>query len=415
MTGMPSLPLQLNALQALCRQVFGFRLAMTVLATPFALEGAAAGLGTWLVGAAVLVTFMVSYVVLRDWERFGPVLLRHPAVLAADALCGALLLATASPESVLAYVTLCTPLLAGLLYGWRGAAFFAVLQSLLLLLAYGVNRSVAVDPSSLLFPGLCVIAGAVGSTLRGLILDVGAASQALTEARARLSAHQAVESERARLAREMHDSVAKTLYGLALAADSLAATADRDDPDTLRHQAELVARSARRAAAESRELLDDLRRETGLDGQVDLAAELSARAADFGTRHAVIAAYRPPAPPLTVPPRVPPAVARHLVAVAAEAMDNAHRHARPSYITVTAGVDTDVLRMSVYDDGAGLPPGTTLNTLRSSGHFGVVGMVERAAAIGARIRIGRGQASRGTEVRVELPVHSLTERTPHHA
>ncbi|MFG3504393.1 two-component sensor histidine kinase [Streptomyces sp. WAC05374] len=400
----PSLPLQINALQALCRQVFGFRLAMIVLASPFALDGAAPGLGTWLVGAAVLITFMVSYVLLRDWERFGRILLRHPAVLAADMLFGALLLATASPESTLAYVTICTPLLAGLLYGWRGAAFFAVLQSLLLLLSYGVSREVSVEPSSLLFPGLCVIAGAVGSTLRGLILDFGAASQALTEARARLAVNGAVEAERARLAREMHDSVAKTLHGLALAADGLASTADRADPASVRRQAELVARSARRAAAESRELLADLRRESGLDGGVDLTAELAARTADFARRHGVRAAYRPLG---AAPPGVPQAVARQLLAVAAEAMDNAHRHGRPSRITVSAGVTDDILCLSVYDDGRGLPTGTTLDDLKRAGHFGLVGMVERAASIGARIRIGRGRATKGTEVRLELPVRAL--------
>ncbi|MDN3296638.1 histidine kinase [Streptomyces ficellus] len=402
----PSLPLQINALQALCRQVFGFRLAMIVLAAPFALDGAAPGVGTWLVGAAVLITFMVSYVVLRDWERFGRILLRHPAVLTCDMLFGALLLATASPESTLAYVTICTPLLAGLLYGWRGAAFFAVLQSLLLLLSYGVSREVAVEPSSLLFPGLCVIAGAVGSTLRNLILDFGAASQALTEARARLAVNGAVEAERARLAREMHDSVAKTLHGLALAADGLAETAHRRDPSSVRRQAELLARSARRAAAESRELLADLRRESGLDGGVDVAADLAARAADFGRRHRVRTTYR-----LldggAAPPRLPHAVARQLLTIAAEAMENAHRHGGPTYIDVSAGVVGDVLRLSVYDDGRGLPAGTTLDGLKRSGHFGLVGMVERAASIGARIRIGRGPATRGTEVRLELPVRAL--------
>ncbi|MGI5480967.1 sensor histidine kinase [Streptomyces lavendofoliae] len=406
----PSLPLQINALQALCRQVFGFRLAMIVLASPFALDGAAPGLGTWLVGAAVLITFMVSYVVLRDWERFGRVLLRHPAVLTGDMLFGALLLATASPESTLAYVTICTPLLAGLLYGWRGAAFFAVLQSLLLLLSYGVSREVAVEPSSLLFPGLCVIAGAVGSTLRNLILDFGAASQALTEARARLAVTGAVEAERARLAREMHDSVAKTLYGLALAADGLASTAERDDPASVRRQAELVARSARRAAAESRELLADLRRESGLDGGVDVAAELAARTADFGRRHGVSAEYRALG---AAPPRVPHAVARQLLAVASEATENAHRHGGPTRIDVSCGVTGDVLTLSVYDDGRGLPAGTTLDDLRRAGHFGLVGMVERAASIGARIRIGRGRATTGTEVRLELPVRALeTEGAP---
>lgn len=41
----PSLPIQVNALQALCRQLFGFRLAMTALAAPFALAGVDRGLG----------------------------------------------------------------------------------------------------------------------------------------------------------------------------------------------------------------------------------------------------------------------------------------------------------------------------------------------------------------------------------
>lgn len=61
----------------------------------------------------------------------------------------------------------------------------------------------------------------------------------------------------------------------------------------------------------------------------------------------------------------------------------------------------------MYDDGTGLPPGTTLDDLRRAGHFGLVGMVERAASIGARIRIGRGRHARGTEVRLELPLMAI--------
>ncbi|MGW0554716.1 sensor histidine kinase [Streptomyces sp. NPDC002926] len=402
---MPSLPIQVNALQALCRQVFGFRLAMIALAAPFALAGTRQGPASWLVGAAVLVTFMTSYVLLRDWERFGPVLLRHPWLLGADMAFGALLLVTASPDSTLAYVTMCTPLLAGLIYGWRGAAVFAVLQSLIIGGAYAVNLEVRAGFNALLLPGLCILAGAIGSTLRNLMLGFGAASQALTEARARLAVSGAVEEERARLAREMHDSVAKTLHGLALAADGLASTADRMDPLTVKHQAELVARSARRAAAESRELLSDLRRESGLDGGVDVLAELGARTEDFARRHGVRTTFRRLGDG-TAPP-VPHAVARQALTIAAEAMENAHRHARPSYLDVSAGVVGDVLRISVYDDGRGLPPGTSLDGLRQAGHFGLVGMVERAASIGARIRIGKGRAARGTEVRLELPVVAL--------
>ncbi|MFB7306176.1 sensor histidine kinase [Streptomyces sp. NPDC056192] len=402
----PAFAIQLNALQAMCRQVFGFRLAMIAIATPFAIDRTASGVATWLIGSAVLVTFMGSYVLFRDWERFGPVLLRHPWLLGIDALFGALLLITATPESTLAYVTVCTPLLAGLVYGWRGAAVFAALQTLIVFGVYGTDsRLQASDATALLLPGFCVIAGAVGVTLRNLLLRFGTASQALTETRARLAVNEAVEGERTRLAREMHDSVAKTLHGLALAADGLASSSDRMDPLTVKHQAELVARSARRAAAESRELLSDLRRDSGLDGGVDVVSELQARADDFTRRHGLTATFRMLNG--TPVPLVPQVVARQLLTVASEAMENAHRHAHPTYLIVLAGVKGDVLRVSVYDDGRGLPPGTTLDDLKRAGHFGLVGMVERAASIGARIRIGKGKAAKGTEVRLELPVAAL--------
>nr|WP_307854013.1 ATP-binding protein [Streptomyces sp. RG38] len=401
----PALTLQVNALQALCRQVFGFRMAMIALAAPVALLHAQPGLGARLVGAAVVVTFMGSYVLFRDWERFGPLLLRHPALLAADTLFGSLLLVSAGPGTPLAYVSVCTPLLAGLVYGWRGAAVFASLQSLILLLVHATVRDPHQGPAeSLLLPGLCVIAGAAGSSLRGLLLRFGSATEALTAMRARLAATEAVSAERARLARELHDSVATTLHGVALAADGLAATAgtDRMDPALARRQAELIARSARRAAAESRELLTDLRRVADPDHGIDLAAELAARAAAFAARTGLptdcaTTGDRPV-------PEVPPAVARQLLTIVSEALENAHRHAAPTRVTVRTGVHGDHLRVSVHDDGRGLPPGTTLPRLRQTGHFGLVGMVERAAALGARIRVGRGGHATGTEVRVDLPL-----------
>ncbi|MFF4044326.1 sensor histidine kinase [Streptomyces sp. NPDC001816] len=407
----PSEKIQIRALQAMCRQVFGFRLAMIVVAAPAALLNAAPGLGVRLVGAAVVVTFMVSYVLFRDWERFGPLLLRHPSLLAADTLFGSLLLISAGPDTTLAYVSVCTPLLAGLVYSWRGAACFASLQSLILLLVHATlkpdGRTAVAE--SLLLPGLCVIAGAMGSTLRNLMLRFGAATQALTAVQARLAATEAVHAERARLAREMHDSVAKTLYGVALAADGLATTASADAPDParIRQQAELVSRSARRAAAESRELLEDLRREETPTAArpTDLWTELSARTADFTTRTGIpVSCRRLNAIP--VPP-VPPPFARDLLAIATEALENTHRHASATRVDLTVGIDGDLLRLTIHDDGSGLPPGTTLEQLRHSGHFGLLGMVERAASAGARIRIGRGEHERGTEVRVELPLRAL--------
>ncbi len=410
--GPPALSIQLNALQAMCRQVFGFRLAMIALAAPAALLNASPGIGVRLVGAAVVVTFMASYVLFRDWERFGPLLLRHPTLLALDTLVGSFPLISAGPDSTLAYVSVCTPLLAGLVYSWRGAAVFASLQSLILLLVHATLTKTpdATPAETLLLPGLCVITGALGSTLRNLMLRFGEATHALTTVQARLAVTEAVAAERARLARELHDSVAKTLHGVALAADGLAGSADKLNPSLLKHQAELVARSARRAAAESRELLTDLRRVSDPTHGTALLAELAARTADFTTRTGVPATVHPTGG--TAVPPVPPAAARQLLTIAAEAMENAHRHASPTRIDVTAGIHGDLLVLSIHDDGRGLPPGTTLEQLRRTGHFGLVGMVERAASVGARIRIGRGNHPKGTEVRLELPLAALN--THHH-
>lgn len=414
--GTSPIALQINALQALCRQVFGFRLAMIALAAPAALLNAAPGMGTRLAGASVVITFMGSYALFRDWERFGPLLLRHPALLAADTLFTSLLLLSAGPDTTLAYVSVCTPLLAGIVYGYRGAAVFASAQSLILLLAHAIDGDVrsADLAEKLLLPGFCVITGALGSSLRGLMLRFGTATEALTAIRGRLAVTEAVSAERARLAREMHDSLAKTLHGVALAADGLAlsATTAPQDAARIRQQAELVSRAARRAAAESRELLADLRRESDPDHTTDIAAELAARTADFTTRTGMRATYATIGRTPLLP--VPPAVARQLLTITEEAMENAHRHAHATRVEVRAGVQDAVLRLTVQDDGHGLPPDTALDHLRRTGHFGLLGMSERAASIGARLHLGaaapsgEGRRTPGTEVRLELPLAALT-------
>ncbi|MGW1610993.1 sensor histidine kinase [Streptomyces sp. NPDC002285] len=411
-----AIPLQINALQAMCRQVFGFRLAMIALAAPAALLNATPGLGTRLMGAAVVVTFMGSYALFRDWERFGPLLLRHPTLLALDTLFTALLLISAGPDTTLAYVSVCTPLLAGIVYGYRGAAVFASVQSLILLLAYAINKEAQAGSGlaeKLLLPGLCVITGALGSSLRNLMLRFGTATQALTTIQARLAVTEAVGAERARLAREMHDSVAKTLHGVALAADGLALSAASAsmDPARVSRQAELVARAARRAAAESRELLADLRRESDPDHARDITPELAARTAAFTKRTGMAATYDTLGEAAHALP-VPAAVARQLLTITEEAMENAHRHAAATRVDVRAGVRAgargEVLCLTVQDDGRGMPPDATLEHLRRSGHFGLIGMAERAASIGAGIHIGKGTHARGTEVRLELPLAALT-------
>ncbi|MCY0932723.1 sensor histidine kinase [Streptomyces sp. H34-S4] len=377
----PSPPLQAAALQALCRQVFAFRMVMIGLGAPLALARTAPGGPTYLVGGAILFTFMLSYALFRDWERFGPLLLRHRWLLAADMGLSGLLLITATPASPLGLVSVCTPLLAGLVYGWRGSAVYAALQAL----------AVAALAGTPVLPALCLLAGGAGSCLRDLLFRFGAASQALTETRARLAVAEAVRAERDHLAREMHDSVSKTLHGLALTADALTRTAD---PAEIRRQAGLLSVAARRAAAESRSLLTDMRQDLDTPG-VSLLTELRSLAAGAELRTAGVL------------PAVPAAVARHLLAVASEALENARRHAGASRVVVSLTADPTHLTLTVEDDGCGLEGNVNLPALARQGHFGLLGMAERAAAIGARLDIGPCPGVPGSRIRVDLPLAAL--------
>lgn len=412
-----SLRLHLNALQALCRQTFAVRLTMLLIGTPFAMANATDGPPSHAVLTAGVLGIMGSYAMLRDWDRFGPRLLAHPTLMALDLLFGAVLLLTASPASPLAYATVCTPLLSGLLYGWRGAGAFTGLQLPVLLMVYRAwEHRPGTGTSTLLVAGFCIAAGVVGVTLRNLMFRFGTATQALSEATSRLAVAEAVESERARMARELHDSVAKTLHGLALAAEALATSADRPaDPRVLKQQATLVAAAARRAASESRDLLTDLRRHTDLTTPrppADLKTELRARIEDFTSRTAlpvVLRRTRTTSPPLAheitheIAHELAHETTHDLLAIVAEALENTHRHARATEAVIEVEESADALRLRVTDDGVGLPPGFTLTQAAGSGHFGLLGMTERAARIGARLHVTR-PATGGTEITIDLPL-----------
>ncbi|WP_234361080.1 sensor histidine kinase [Streptomyces europaeiscabiei] len=399
-----TLRLQLNALQALARQTFAVRLVTLTIGTPFAMANTTDGPPTHAVLIAAVLGITVSYAMLRDWDRFAPRLLAHPTLMALDLLFGAVLLLTASPASPLAYATVCTPLLSGLLYGWRGAGVLTGLQLAVLLTVHRTwEHHPGAGVSTLLIAGFCVAAGVIGVTLRNLMFRFGTATRALSEVTSRLAVAEAVESERARLARELHDSVAKTLHGLALAADALATSADHPVPDPahLKRQAGLVASAARRAAAESRDLLTDLRRHTDLTTTppANLRTELVTRTADFESRTSLptrLTHTGEPAPPLS------PETIHHLLAITSEALENIHRHARATTAQVSLKITPDTLHLTVKDDGVGLPPALTLEEAQESGHFGLLGMAERAARTGAALHLRSGAT--GTEMTLTLPL-----------
>jgi signal transduction histidine kinase len=92
--------------------------------------------------------------------------------------------------------------------------------------------------------------------------------------------------------------------------------------------------------------------------------------------------------------RWPPDVEYAVFMVAREALINALRHASASQITLCLEGDEHRLTLGVVDDGIGIAPDARLSR---PGHLGLVGMRERAHAIGAELHIGDA-AGHGTMV-----------------
>jgi len=179
------------------------------------------------------------------------------------------------------------------------------------------------------------------------------------------------ENERARLARIIHDNVLNNLALLTL-------SQDRQD------QMQQIQESFQKIGDDLREIIQNLRPALlsyGLRPALDeLVEELSERTEDSLSIHLDI-------PPTGV--RYDAHFEQHMYRIIQQACENAIRHARAKTILVQGNLKQTRALVSVVDDGIGFPDGKvpSLNQLLMDRHFGLVGMYERAALIGAELKI----------------------------
>jgi signal transduction histidine kinase len=86
---------------------------------------------------------------------------------------------------------------------------------------------------------------------------------------------------------------------------------------------------------------------------------------------------------------------------AQEALANVIRHAEATAVTVRFRADDHTLRLTVRDNGRGLPDGVDVAAFERQGHLGLAGMRERIQALGGRVRFAGEQ---GMTVIVDVPV-----------
>jgi signal transduction histidine kinase len=204
----------------------------------------------------------------------------------------------------------------------------------------------------------------------------------------------ALQEERARLARELHDSVAQTLYSITLSASRGLVLLERGD--STRHQAILedLLQQANEGQRQLRTLLHELRSGDLDELQGGLTGALRRLAADFQVR-----AGRSVTLALAGEPDIPASTKLALVRICREALCNAAKHAQAHDVRLMLEVDPMNVTLRVADDGRGFDPSRP-----HPDHFGLQSMRERATAVGGTLELISAPRS-GTEVRVRVNRH----------
>jgi signal transduction histidine kinase/ligand-binding sensor domain-containing protein len=209
---------------------------------------------------------------------------------------------------------------------------------------------------------------------------------------------EARESERLRIARDLHDTLLQSFQGVLLrfqAASNLFATNPKEAKEKLDHAIDLAAQ----AVTEGRVAVQGLRSSATVTNE--LAKELSELTKELaGNGHI----QNSPAFTLHVegePRNLHPLLRDEVYRIAGEALRNAFRHSQAQHIEAELRYNADELRLRIRDDGKGIAREVIEDDGRA-GHWGLHGMRERAKIIGGNLEVW-SSAQSGTEVELTIP------------
>ncbi|WP_344337336.1 sensor histidine kinase [Kitasatospora putterlickiae] len=273
------------------------------------------------------------------------------------------------------------------LYAPRRRAWVGPFAALLGMAAYfaDLGRAYPVIPTGVLFLWLLGWAFGYGTARRGEQREA-----------ARLLLHrEVVAEERARLARELHDSVGHTLNVVLVQAGAARRLLDRE-PERTRELLSGMEHTGREALDDLDRVLGLLRRGAG-DWDADGAApqpgvaDLERLAERLGRTGLKVRLRIDPAAR-----RVPRSLDVSAYRIVQEALTNTVKHAGARSVGVTVRRTAGRLAVEVCDDGRGVPAGYAPGR-------GLLGVAERVSVLGGRVEHGPGEPG-GFRLRAELPV-----------
>ena len=195
------------------------------------------------------------------------------------------------------------------------------------------------------------------------------------------------EAERSRIARDLHDRTAQSLAYIAFELERIEASRDGGDPEIA-----ALRDTVRGVVGELRETLYQLRAEIDEDNDLQAAAEIYVPR--WAERTGVQASFAADTQGL----RLPVQVEQELWRILQESLNNVAKHAQANRVDIRWRIGGGVAQLEIRDDGKGFRA-----TRVGKERFGLVGMRERADAIGAHLTVD-AEPGAGTRVLVEIEV-----------
>ena len=255
------------------------------------------------------------------------------------------------------------------------------------------NRNVAVYVFIAIIRTISFIA--VGFFISFLVSRLREQRESLRGANANLThyastlAQLTVSRERNRLARELHDTLAHSLTAISVSLETAKAYFDID-PEQSREMIDISLESTRKGVDETRRALKALRSSDLVDMGLRLAVKKAAESAASRFGLDLELDLQDPMPSLS------PDVEQTILRVTQEAIENLTKHsqAKKFSIHLSGNARTTLI---IQDDGVGFD----LHSKESTGHFGLVGMRERAELAGGKLKI---ESEKGKGTRVVLTI-----------
>jgi signal transduction histidine kinase len=216
-----------------------------------------------------------------------------------------------------------------------------------------------------------------------------------------LAVYQAVEAERLRIARDLHDGPAQVLADLVLKAEILERIAQRT-PEALPAELEEFRSLVRNAVGDMRRFMFDLRPDS-LD-DLGLVATMRRFSSEYQDRTGIVCHFNLSGEDRRIGPDLEEATFR----IIQEALNNVNKHSEATKVEVSLSIQPERVIARIKDDGIGFDVEAPPSEGR---HLGLLGMKERAEALAGTFQL-RSAPGKGVEIEVEFRPQAPAQERP---